>query len=87
MPKYDTRKIDTVPFSSFHDSTLKNARIHSLCSLPLCLATHILECEQQLRMLLERLNTCFMKCMPHYVGAHSQGWITPTTSNTIRHHL
>ena len=40
MLKYDMGRVEIVPFNCLHDPSLGNAKIHSLCHLPLYL-THV----------------------------------------------
>ena len=67
MLKYDTRRFEMVPINCLHEPILKNAKIHSLCHLPLYLA-HVMPATGSHTTPHKNYTTSMCNCLTHMMS-------------------
>ena len=84
MLKYGTRRVEIVPFNCHHDPILRDAKIHSLCHLPLYLA-HVTHATRTHTTPNKNCTTSMFNYMTHMISLYMRFSIPHQTPNaTIR---
>ena len=67
MLKYDTKRVETIPFNSLHASILKNTKMHSLCHLLFYLA-HVTYAMESHISQHKNCTTFMFNCLAHMMS-------------------